>query len=308
MVLPEKTPKVSVCVITYNQEKYIRQCLQSIVDQKTDFDFEVIVGEDCSTDGTRAIVQEFAERYPDIVKPLYQKKNIGGGVHNFLTVHQAARGEYVAQVDGDDLALPLKLKKQADYLDQNPECTVVWHRVNLFDDQGNIFNGKDYDYSMFPNGIVTFSAALRLGSVAANSSTMYRRCARKTMYPEFPMLDLFFSWEYLSTGWGKVIDDVLGAYRVCSSGSISNNSSLALKSLYADHAAYYFKLHPEYRRDIFIFALTNLLIDLKNRRKSAFAFLKLAIRSFSFVSPYTFISHLNEARKLVRPKLKKENA
>jgi len=117
MELQYKTPKVSVCVITYNQEKYIRQCLQSIVDQETDFDFEVIVGEDCSTDGTRAIVQEFSEKFPNIVKPIYQKKNIDGGGYNFLTVHRAARGEYVAHIDGDDFALPGKLQAQANILE-----------------------------------------------------------------------------------------------------------------------------------------------------------------------------------------------
>ena len=60
----DRPPKVSVCVVTYNQEKYIRQCLQSIVDQETDFDFEVIVADDCSTDRTSCIVQEFADKYP----------------------------------------------------------------------------------------------------------------------------------------------------------------------------------------------------------------------------------------------------
>src|SRR5450759_3411095 len=75
MVLPEKIPKVSVCVVTYNQEKFIRQCLQSIVDQETDCDFEVIVGDDCSTDGTRDIVREFAERYPTMIKVILQDTN-----------------------------------------------------------------------------------------------------------------------------------------------------------------------------------------------------------------------------------------
>lgn len=73
----EKVPKLSVCVITYNQKEYIRQCLQSIVDQETDFDFEVIVGDDCSTDGTRAIVQEFARRYPKVVKPIFSEEYWG---------------------------------------------------------------------------------------------------------------------------------------------------------------------------------------------------------------------------------------
>ena len=127
-MLKEKTPKVSVCVVTYNQEKYIRQCLQSIVDQKTDFDFEVIVGDDCSTDGTRAIVQEFANKYPDMVKPIFHEKNIGGG-KNYFCVHKSARGEYIAHVDGDDYCLPGKLQAQANLLNSNPHCNIVWHRM-----------------------------------------------------------------------------------------------------------------------------------------------------------------------------------
>jgi len=138
LVQEEKPPKVSVCVITYNQEKYIRQCLQSIVDQETDFYFEVIVGDDCSTDGTRAIVQEFVERYPGVVKPIFQEKNIGGGVHNYLTVHKATRGEYIAHVDGDDYCLPGKLQAQADLLDDDPDCNLVWHRMLVETRSGEI--------------------------------------------------------------------------------------------------------------------------------------------------------------------------
>jgi len=122
-----KTPKVSVCVITYNQEKYIRQCLHSIVNQETDFDFEVIVGDDCSTDGTLPIVQEFEERYPGIVKLIYQVVNIGGGCNNYKVVHRLARGDYIAHMDGDDIMEPGKLQHQSDFLAQHPECSMVVH-------------------------------------------------------------------------------------------------------------------------------------------------------------------------------------
>jgi glycosyltransferase involved in cell wall biosynthesis len=115
----EKKLKVSVCVITYNQEKYIRQCLQSIVDQKTDFEFEVIVGDDCSTDGTRAIVQEFSDRYPEVVKPKFHKKN-GGGTKNYFSVHEQAKADYIAHCDGDDYWLPNKLSYQVALLDTMP--------------------------------------------------------------------------------------------------------------------------------------------------------------------------------------------
>jgi glycosyltransferase involved in cell wall biosynthesis len=130
-----KAPKVSVCVITYNQEKYIRQCLQSIVDQETDFDFEVIVGEDCSTDGTRAIVQEFMGRYPGLIKGIFHDENIGG-CRNYISVHSAALGDYIAHVDGDDLCCPFKLSRLVDYLNHNRECVAVFHRVLICDKDG----------------------------------------------------------------------------------------------------------------------------------------------------------------------------
>lgn len=69
--------KVSVCVMTYNQEKYIGQCLESLVTQETDFDFEIIVGDDFSTDGTRDVIQEYQKKYPDIIKPVFRDKNVG---------------------------------------------------------------------------------------------------------------------------------------------------------------------------------------------------------------------------------------
>jgi glycosyltransferase involved in cell wall biosynthesis len=130
MEMDEKNPKVSVCVVTYNQEKYIHQCLQSIVDQETDFDFEVIVSDDCSTDGTRAIVQGFAEKYPRVVKAIFHEKNIGA-VKNFIHVHSLAKGEYVAHMDGDDSWRQGKLSFQVSYLDSDPSCRYIADYIGI---------------------------------------------------------------------------------------------------------------------------------------------------------------------------------
>ena len=300
--MTNKKPKVSVCVVTYNQENYIRQCLQSIVDQVTDFAFEVIVADDYSTDSTRLIIQEFVDKYPGMVKPIFHKSNMGP-YKNFVFVHQQAIGEHVAHLDGDDLMLPSKLQKQSNFLDLNHECTVVWHRVNFFDDYGKSLSGQHYNYSIFPCGIVDFGTALRHGSVAVHSSIMYRKSSRITNYPNFDTLDLFYSWEYLSGGWGKILDEVLGSYRVNSVGAISVKSELLVRSLVAHHAAYFLKLHPDHRKDVFFFALTNFLIDFKNLRKTAFLFLTLIIASFSLIGPREFLMHLNVARQLRLPKL-----
>ena len=129
----ENDIQVSVCVVTYNQENYIAECLESLVNQVTNFRYEIIVGEDCSTDGTRAIVQRYVEKYPDLIVPLFYKENLGP-VENLKQVYKKAKGKYIAHMDGDDVALPNKLQKQYNILEYYTECNVCSHdafRVNV---------------------------------------------------------------------------------------------------------------------------------------------------------------------------------
>ena len=273
-------PKVSVCVITYNQERYIRDCLQSLVTQQTNFAFEIIVGDDCSSDGTRAIVQEFVERYPAIVRPIFQPTNTGGSRNN-LEVHAAAGGEYVAHVDGDDYALPGKLQAQADALDRDAACTAVWHRVDFFDDRGGFCSGMTADLSSFESGRVTFSDAIQLGFIGVYSSLMYRRSARSPVDASRRVLDVHLTWDLLSKGHGCVIDAVLGRYRIASSGSLTIASGQRVRLLAIEHADEYLQRHPQHARDFMIWALCNALIDTKNRRPTALKLLGLAWRARS---------------------------
>jgi glycosyltransferase involved in cell wall biosynthesis len=293
-------PKVTVCVITYNQARYIRLCLESIVEQRTNFSFEVIVGDDCSTDGTAEIIQEFALRYPEIVRPILRKRNIGGH-RNYIDTHNFANGKYVCHCDGDDRCLPGKLQIQADFLDANSDFTAVWSKVNLFNDAGRFYSGDKTDYTMFENGVLTFSQALRLGSVGVHSTIMYRASARKTKNPSFETLDMFYTWELLSQGKGKILDLVLGEYRVHTENSLSTSSALKIRALNASHAQYFLKAHPLQRKDIFVFSLFNMLVDLKNRRSTWLGFWLLAIRAFSFRGLFEFSQHVKVARQLKVP-------
>lgn len=124
--------KVSVCVVTYNQEKYIAECLDSLVSQETDFKFEIIVGEDCSTDSTRAIVQQYVDKYPNLIKPIFHKNNVGA-VENIKQVYLAAQGKYIAHMDGDDMALPTKLQRQFEVLEGNSDCSICVHNMKAID-------------------------------------------------------------------------------------------------------------------------------------------------------------------------------
>jgi glycosyltransferase involved in cell wall biosynthesis len=293
---PGRLPKVSVCVITYNQERYIRKCLQSLVEQQTNFDFEIIVGDDCSTDGTRAVVQEFVERYPHIVRPLYQPKNTGGSRNN-LEVHAAARGDYVAHVDGDDYTLPGKLQMQADLLDRDPACNAVWHRVDYFDDEGAFCSGNTADLSSFENGRVIFSDAIQLGFIGVYSSLMYRRSARSPVDASRRILDVHLTWDLLSKkGHGAVIDAVLGRYRIASSGSLTASSGQAVRLLAIEHADEYLKRHSQHGRDFMLWALCNAIVDAKNRRPTAFKLLGLAWRARSPLRFSALFSNLRRMR------------
>lgn len=210
----EIVPKVSVCVITYNQVGYIRQCLQSIVDQKTSFTFEVIVGDDCSLDGTRAVVQEFAERYPDVVRPIYHERNIGGGCNNYLAVHRAARGEYVAHLDGDDAMLPDKLQCQADILDEKTNCSASFHLMEVMNEE-SIRGNKLWLAERY--GSEFFVEDLLMGHPnVGHSSIMYRKSLLKDFFENLSsdFIDLHIYLALARVGPLASINRVLGLYRV----------------------------------------------------------------------------------------------
>ena len=129
----ENDIQVSVCVVTYNQENYIAECLESLVNQVTNFRYEIIVGEDCSTDGTRAIVQRYVEKYPDLIVPLFHKENLGP-VENIKQVYKKAKGKYIAHMDADDIALPGKLQKQFEVLEKNNDCVICAHQMEFINE------------------------------------------------------------------------------------------------------------------------------------------------------------------------------
>lgn len=281
MEMIEKKLKVSVCVVTYNQENYIRQCLQSIVDQETDFDFEVIVADDCSTDNTRAIIQSFVENYPGVLKPVFHEKNIGA-YKNFLYVHAQAAGKYIAHMDGDDYALPGKLDIQAKFLDENIECNVLFHRMNILYVSNGILLEDLTDIQRIPKGGYTRSDILRHISVGANSSKMYRAAVRVTEHPEFNIVDYFETVEQVGEGRACYVNDrPYGVYRagigIASSGSATR---LALCNSFL----YFANKYPKDRKNVNAAALLLFLADLKNKRPTWVDFFTIWLKTFHLMS------------------------
>ena len=128
--MEDRPVKLSVTCMAYNHEKYIRQTLEGFVSQQTDFAFEVLVNDDLSTDGTAAVIREYAEKYPDIIRPFFQEKNLFSQHIDPLdaVLFPAARGQYLAACEGDDCWIdPTKLQRQVDFLDAHPDYSACVH-------------------------------------------------------------------------------------------------------------------------------------------------------------------------------------
>lgn len=129
--------KLSVLILTFNQSTYIARAIESALMQKPDFPWEIVVGDDCSTDGTREIVQRFEHANPGKIRAIYMRRNTGL-LANFKAVYAACRGQYVAALEGDDYwTCPDKLQRQVALLDAHDEYSMCFHRATLFDEATN---------------------------------------------------------------------------------------------------------------------------------------------------------------------------
>lgn len=204
--------QVSVCIVTYNQQEYIVECLDSLVSQETDFKFEVIVGEDCSTDNTRAVVRQYFNQYPDLIVPIFHQNNVGPSV-NARQVYEKARGKYIAHVDGDDMALPGKLQKQFDVLEANPQAIICSHNV-----EGVLDNNISSEHHWYyPAGEYTFIDLLKKLPFFAHSSKMFKitnDIGWSELMSRDDILDIELHLHQASMGTIIHLEEYLGRYRV----------------------------------------------------------------------------------------------
>ncbi len=206
--------KVSVCVISFNHEAYIAKCLDSIVNQKTGFEFEVIVRDDGSADNTSALIKRYSDKYPTIFRVLDGSKNLGA-VANLLATLSHARGAYVAICEGDDYWIDdLKLEKQAAALDQDPRCSFTAHPCRIHDEYG--LGQIEFFKS---SGSIRFDAGDILkvaGQFAPTASYMFRREIIET-FPDWflhgPVADFLVEMYAVAYGYGLYLPDVMCAYR-----------------------------------------------------------------------------------------------
>lgn len=219
-------PLVSVSCITYNHAPFIRQCLDGILDQKCRFNFEVLIYDDASTDGTIEIILEYAERFPDIVKPLIQKENqYSKGIRGIAARFNfsRAKGKYIAMCEGDDYWVSTnKLQAQVQFLEENETFSATYHDTEVMYDE---YNKKSH---LFRNGLpdsLGTTGTLAFLAPFHTSSFLFRKD-----YLEIP--DWMFNVESVDMamfsivskrGRLKKIPAILSVYRK-HSGGITNTS------------------------------------------------------------------------------------
>lgn len=214
---------VSIRCLVYNHEPYLRQCLDGFVMQKTTFRFEAIVHDDVSTDGSAAIIREYAEKYPDIIKPIFETENQyskrDGSLRRVMDAH--TRGKYTAFCEGDDYWTdPLKLQKQVDYMEKHPDCSLCFHaNYNVKGERQTMVRQYDRNMDDCPTGDLIRGG----GGFMATNSMMYHSDFWKQELPEWaknlPIGDLPLMLRLAESGKVAYLDEVMSAYRICVPGS-----------------------------------------------------------------------------------------
>ncbi len=264
--------KVSIIMATYNHEKYIRHALESTVVQKTNFEYEVLVGDDCSTDGTASIIKEFAEKYPDIIVPFYREKNLGM-VRNTYDLLTHVSGEYIALLEGDDYWIDdHKLQKQVDFLDNHPDYIAVFCK-NIIVDQNEKRLEELEKYSGYKKSggdytIKDFEEYLLPGQTATSMyrASMYQELTKLLSLGEFDythFIDMHLCLVILAIGRIYVIDEYLSAYRYilrADSGSWSSKNDYYSAKTLINYLALLKELEE-------VAAKLNLELDFDRRRR-----------------------------------------
>jgi|AntDeeMinimDraft_6_1070357.scaffolds.fasta_scaffold12790_1 glycosyltransferase involved in cell wall biosynthesis len=222
--------KVSVLILTYNQAEYIKKAVEGAIKQQVDFPYEIIIGDDCSTDGTREILLDYKQRYPDLIRlnlhDEHDQAGIAGRKNNIKNI-ESARGKYIAFCDGDDYWLSRdKLQKQANFMDAHPEFTMCCTDALIVHVESNRqYIKSEQALSMQKSCAFTYRDVIKEEFTVISSSTFYRREYIMPLPPRFNdvyLADLFLQLRALQQGPGKYFKS-LKVGKVWSKKSICNH-------------------------------------------------------------------------------------
>lgn len=281
---------VSICCITYNHEKFIRDAIEGFLMQKTTFNFEILINDDASTDNTQQIIREYETKYPELIFPIYHKENqwSKGVKPNQAFNFPRARGKYIAMCEGDDYWTDtMKLQKQVEFMDENLEYSFCFTRFKTFDSTKNITendknehyfnnssNGVEFDFEKFYKGwhLGTQTIMLRKASISyQNFNNEYYR-------------DVFLITDLLNVGKGFCLKDFTAIYRI-HQGGIHNSKNNFEKTQIA--AKVYSEIYLNNKHNIyllkkFIKFSNDYILNLLVQKKFKNVYIELNHRSQKF--------------------------
>lgn len=221
---------VSICCITYNHEAYIADAIESFLNQKTTFNYEILIHDDASTDKTPMIIREYEKKYPDIIQPIYQSENqYSKGVSVDAIIKKKVRGKYIAECEGDDYWIDeYKLKKQVDYMEKHPECTFCFCNAQIEDQKNKnekrlVIPWLPENRNFFTNENRSYSAGeLQLLGFIPTMSFFYPRRILDNppdWYYEAPVGDNALKLLAASKGYAYYLNETMCTYRFNVAGS-----------------------------------------------------------------------------------------
>lgn len=321
-------PKVSVIVVTYQHANFIKTCLDGILMQKTNFDFEILLGEDASTDGTREICIEYAEKYPDRIKLFLHKRenniNILGptGRFNFIYNFFCAKGKYIALCEGDDYWTdPKKLQKQVDFLEEKSNYSFCFHTITKVDVNGKLLKtDQSPANSLYPLTDFSSEQILAYGMLINTCSLLFRYSDfvldSIAKAPLLPFADKTLEKLLALNGSGYFFRDSMACYRV---NTLSVSQAKEWKEYgrfnhYKDHINLYLYLKEKTNSNFKIEVINKVISwysksenksQLKWRfSKEAFVLVYIAFnKNFFYLTRYFFREILNLIKRFILKKI-----
>jgi glycosyltransferase involved in cell wall biosynthesis len=223
-----RDPDISVIMLVHNHAKYLRKSIESVLEQSSRFSFEIVIGEDASSDESLQIALQYQRARPDCVRVISSHHNLGAH-KNYYRLLKAARGRYISHLDGDDYWLPGKIDLQASHLEENPSCAAVYSNALTVDEAGSVlglFNNID-------NLSFDLPYLLRGGNFLCTSTMMFRS-ELSTVLSEQEKIMIDYEVHLTAAQRGSLFQFAvpLAAYRVNSSTSMLSFASRGVRTLY----------------------------------------------------------------------------
>lgn len=259
---------VSIISLSYNQAQYISQCLDGFLEQKTNFNFEILIHDDASTDGTKEIIEEYAKRYPAIIKPIFQEENQYSKdkiISVIKNLYNSCQGKYVAVCEGDDYWCDeYKLQKQVDFMESHPDYALCYHPAKMIyvdEEHEPVIIGLSKNKNPQP-----YYELIKANNIPANS-VMYRAECLKQELANYPSDIYPPDWfDHISVAkHGKIgyLPDVMYVYRWHSQGISHTTSDNPVEEIHLKYGVkevnFYFavwnkikKQFPQYYKELFI--------------------------------------------------------